>query len=59
MPKLPTFFDPQTQKPNLGYNSSKHKGRVRTVPHQEDSWATYVYFKGTESLEILVHTRCF
>jgi hypothetical protein len=49
MPKLPAFFDSQTQKPNTNSDSSKHKGRVRAVPHQEDSWATYVYFKGTKS----------
>jgi hypothetical protein len=52
MPKLPAFFDSQIQKPNVNSNSSKHKGRVRTVPHQEDSWATYVYFKGTKTAEL-------
>lgn len=44
MPKLPSFFD--KPEPVQIINSKNHEGRVRTVPHQHDSWATYVYCKG-------------
>ncbi|CAO3614233.1 unnamed protein product [Mucor fragilis] len=51
MPKLPSFFD----KPESTRNDSSrdHQGRVRTVPHQHDSWATYVYCKVELSHELL------
>ena len=41
MPKLPSFFD-TAQQLTL---QAQHKGKIRTVPHRENSWATYVYFK--------------
>ncbi|EPB83698.1 hypothetical protein HMPREF1544_09548 [Mucor circinelloides 1006PhL] len=51
MPKLPSFFDkPESAKTD---NSRDHQGRVRTVPHQHDSWATYVYCKVELSHELL------
>ncbi|KAI7898175.1 U6 snRNA phosphodiesterase Usb1 [Cokeromyces recurvatus] len=42
MPKLPSFFNIQTQNSTT---TESHNGRVRTIPHKVDSWATYVYFK--------------
>ncbi|KAK4520173.1 uncharacterized protein ATC70_008304 [Mucor velutinosus] len=51
MPKLPSFFDkPESSRTDSSYD---HQGRVRTVPHQYDSWATYVYCKVELSHELL------
>ncbi|KAG2213744.1 hypothetical protein INT46_009892 [Mucor plumbeus] len=50
MPKLPSFFD--KPEPVQIINSKNHEGRVRTVPHQHDSWATYVYCKVDLSHEL-------
>lgn len=43
MPKLPSFFDTASSKEP---KSSDDTGKKRTVPHTNDSWATYVYFQG-------------
>ncbi|KAL0140812.1 U6 snRNA phosphodiesterase Usb1 [Mucor lusitanicus] len=51
MPKLPSFFD--KPEPSRVDSSRDHQGRVRTVPHQHDSWATYVYCKVELSHELL------
>ncbi|KAI8646160.1 U6 snRNA phosphodiesterase Usb1 [Parasitella parasitica] len=48
MPKLPSFFD----QPKPEQSKKDHQGRVRTVPHQHDSWATYVYCKVDLSVEV-------
>ncbi|KAL9553016.1 hypothetical protein MBANPS3_003481 [Mucor bainieri] len=50
MPKLPSFFD--KPEPTRIESSRNHQGRVRTVPHQHDSWATYVYCKVELSHEL-------
>lgn len=41
MPKLSSFFTPSVPK-----KTQDQHDRKRTVPHQVNSWATYVYFQG-------------
>ncbi|CEP14315.1 hypothetical protein [Parasitella parasitica] len=48
MPKLPSFFDQQKAE----QSKKDHQGRVRSVPHQHNSWATYVYCKVDLSSEV-------
>lgn len=43
MPKLPAFFS--TDPTPATNEKSQHKGKVRSVPHRVNSWATYVYFQ--------------
>ncbi|KAI9243438.1 U6 snRNA phosphodiesterase Usb1 [Phascolomyces articulosus] len=48
MPPLPNFFSPVEKKED----PSKHQGRIRTKPHIENSWATYVYVEVPVSDEV-------
>lgn len=46
MPKLPAFFQRATPPATPSTKQDLHQGRKRTIPHRENSWATYVYFQG-------------
>ncbi|KAI8982415.1 hypothetical protein BDF20DRAFT_866808 [Mycotypha africana] len=55
MPKLPAFFSPTSTVSSASSMTSQKKdlkGRIRTVPHIADSWATYVYCKVDLSSEM-------